>query len=120
MLKNRPPYDAEVDAEVATEYQRLQNEERKVRPDHEQEIECIRTWVSDLECTVNRLGDDMVASYKRLEEMMQSLLHKLVSKEVDARDDMQASASKLIETPVLTSTTAEAKTVPLEHAPLLS
>jgi hypothetical protein len=43
MLKNRAPYDAEVDAEVAKEYQRIQDEKRKVRPDHGAEIEAIRT-----------------------------------------------------------------------------
>ena len=48
---------------------------------------------------------------------MQSLLHKVVSKEVDAVNDMQASASKLVEISVLTSTTAETKTVSLEPAP---
>ena len=104
MLKNRPPYDAEVDAEVAKEYQRLQGEKRKVRPHHGREIKSIRTRVSDLECTINRLGDDMTTSYKRLEEEMQSLLHEVGSKEVDACDDMQASYVKLVETPVLTST----------------
>ena len=116
MLKNRPPYDAEVDAEVAKEYQRLQDEKRKVRPDHEREIESIRTRVSDLECSVNRLGDDMAASHKRMEEMMQSLLHKVGSKESNACDDMQAQASvaKLVDTPLLTSTTAEVKMVPPE------
>ena len=113
MLKNRLPYDAE----VAKKYQRLHDEKRKVRPDHGREIEFIRTRVSDLECSVHRLGDDMEATHKRLKEMMQSLLHKVVSKEVDASDDMQESASKLVETPMLTSTTAEAKTVPLEPAP---
>ena len=43
MLKNRAPYDAEVDAEVAKEYQRIQDEKRKVRPDHGREIEAMRT-----------------------------------------------------------------------------
>ena len=90
MLKNRLSYDAEVDAEVAKEYQRLQDEKSKVRPDHGRKIESIRTRVSDLEYTVNRLGDDMATSHKWLEEMMQILLHKGGSKEVDAYDDMQA------------------------------
>ena len=119
MLKNRPPYDAEVDAEVAKEYQRLQDEKRKVRPDHGREIDNIRTRVSDLEGSVNRLGDDMAVSYKRLEEMMQSLLHKVGSKKVDAGDDIQAQASYAIlgPTPVVTSTAAEANTVSPEPAP---
>ena len=61
----------------------------------------------------------MAASHKRLEEMMQSILHKVGSKEVDTCDDIQAQTSyaKLIPTPVLTSTAAEAKTVPPELAP---
>ena len=49
MLKNRPPYDAKVDAEVTKEYQCLQEEKRKVRPDHGREIEAVHTRVSDLE-----------------------------------------------------------------------
>jgi hypothetical protein len=64
MLKNRPPFDAKVDAEVAKEYQRLQDEKCKVRPDHGREIGSIRTRVSDLECSVNWLGDDMATSHK--------------------------------------------------------
>ena len=43
MLKNRPPYDAEVDAEVAKEFQRLREEKRRVRPDPTREIEVVRT-----------------------------------------------------------------------------
>lgn len=54
MMKNRPPYDAEVDAEVAKEYERLQEEKRRARPDHGREIEAVRTRVSDLEGTVTR------------------------------------------------------------------
>ena len=67
MMENHPPYDAEVDAEIAKEYQRLHDKKFKVQPDHEREIESIRTRISDLECIVNRLGDDMAASHKRLE-----------------------------------------------------
>lgn len=33
MLKNHPPYDVEVDAEVAKEFQRLREEKRRVCPD---------------------------------------------------------------------------------------
>lgn len=43
MLKNRAPYDAEVDAEVAKEYQRIQEEKRRARPDHGSEMESMRT-----------------------------------------------------------------------------
>jgi hypothetical protein len=61
----------------------------------------------------------MTTSHKRLEEMMQSLLHKVGSKEGIADDGMQVQTSytKLVDTPVLTSTTAEAKTVLPEPAP---
>ena len=120
MLKNRPPYDAEVDVDVAEEYQCLQDEKRKVRPNHGRKIQSIGTRVLDLEGSVDQLEDNMATSYKRLEEM-KSLLHKIGSKESIAGDDMQAQASsaKLVDTSVLTSTAAEAKTVPPEHALIL-
>ena len=93
MLKNRPSYDAEVDAEVAKEYQRLQDEKPKVRSDHERELEFVRTRVLDLECSLTRLEEDMTTSYKRMEKMMQCLLHKVGSKQSIAGDDIQAQAS---------------------------
>lgn len=74
MLKNRPPYDIEVDAEVAKENQRLQEEKRKVCPDHGREIEVVCTQVLDLEGSVTRLRDNVVASHKCLEDMMQKIL----------------------------------------------
>jgi hypothetical protein len=46
MLKKRPPYDVEVDAEVAKEYQRQQEEKRRARPDHSREIEAVRTQMA--------------------------------------------------------------------------
>ena len=70
ILKNRLPYDTEMDVEVANEYKRLQNVKRKVRPNYGLEIESIRTQVSNLECSVNWLGENMTSSHKRLEEMM--------------------------------------------------
>ena len=79
----------------------------------------MRTRVSDLECSVIRLGYDMAASHKRLEEMMKSLYHKVDPKQGIAGDDMQAQASsaKFVETLVLISTMAEAKMLPLEPLP---
>jgi hypothetical protein len=43
MLKNQPPYDAAVDAEVAKEYKRLQEEKCRICPDYGREIEAVRT-----------------------------------------------------------------------------
>lgn len=74
MLKNRPPYDAEVDAEVAKEYQRLQEEKRRVRPNHGREIDAVRTRVSELEGSVTRLGENVAVYHKCLEDMMQKIL----------------------------------------------
>ena len=85
MLKNRPPYDVEVDAEVAKEYQREQEEKRKARLDHGREIEAVRTRVSDLEGNVTCLGDNVTLSYKRLEDMMRLILHNQGQNHSNAR-----------------------------------
>ena len=74
MLKNRPPYNAEVDDEVAKEYQRLQQEKRRVRRDYGREIEAVRTRVSDLEGIVTCFGENMGASHKHMEDMMRKIL----------------------------------------------
>jgi len=74
MLKNRAPYDAEVDAEVAKEYQRIQEEKRRVRPDHGSEIEAMRTRLTDLEGSFKCLGENVAASHKRMEDMMRMIL----------------------------------------------
>ena len=80
---------------------------------------------ASLHSDVNYNGRDCAydhRSHKRLEEMMQSLLHKIGSKESIACDDMQAQASfaKLVDTSVLMSTAVEVKTVPPEPTlPLL-
>jgi hypothetical protein len=74
MLKNRPPYNAEVDAEVAKEYQCQQEEKRRARPDHGREIKAVRTRVSDLEGSITRFGENVSASHKRLEDMMRMIL----------------------------------------------
>ena len=87
-----------------------------------EEFICIRA--SDLVCSVTRLGDDMATSHKRLDEMMQTFLHKADPKQGIAGDDMQAQASfvKFVETSKLTSTTAEVQIVPPKPAlpPLLN
>ena len=86
MLKNRPPYDVEVDAEVAKEFQRLREEKRKVCPDPTREIEAVRTRVSDLEGSVQHLGENVVASHKRLEDMMRTIIQdKAKNTEMQAR-----------------------------------
>lgn len=56
----------------------------------------------------------MATSHKQLEEMMKSILHKVDPKEGIAGDDMQAqtSSTKFVDTSMLTSTTAETKTLP--------
>lgn len=77
ILKNRPPYDAEMNAEVAKEYQHLQNEKCKVRSDHGIELKSICIRVSELKYSVNRLEVDMVASHERLEKMMQKIMYAL-------------------------------------------
>lgn len=117
MLKNRPPYDAEVDAEVAKEYERLQEQKRKVRTDHGREIEAVRTRVMDLEGTVSRLGEDVAASHKRMEEMMQKILLNQSHKEGHAGEETTEPSSSLqmLDTSALTSTTVEATT--LVHQP---
>jgi hypothetical protein len=124
MLKNRLPYDAEVDAEVAKEYERLQEEKRRVRPDHGREIEAVRTRVSDLEGTVTRLGENLAASHKRMEDMMQKILQNQGKKQGNAGEDMMepSSSAQMLDTSALTSTTVDVTTrvhqpVP---APLLS
>ena len=109
MLKNRAPYDAEVDAEVAKEYQRIQDEKRKVRPDHGSEIEAMRTRVMDLEGSVTQLGENVAASHKRMEDMMRMILQNQAHKHPTAIDDMTepSSSVKMLETSALTSTTEE-------------
>lgn len=66
----------------------------------------------------------MDTSHIRPEKMMQSLLHKVGSREGIAGDDMQtqASSAKLVDTSILKSTMAEIKMVPPELAlpPLLN
>ena len=109
MLKGRPPYDAEVDAEVAKEYQRVQDEKRRAKPDHGREIDAVRTRVSELEGSVTRLGENMSASHKRLEEMMQLILQNQGKKHANAGEDITepSSSTKMLDTSALTSTTAE-------------
>ena len=109
MLKNRAPYDAEVDAEVAKEYQRIQDEKRRVRPNHGSEIEAMRTRVTDLEGSVTRLGADLAASHKRMEDMMRTFFQNHGPKQATAIDVVTepSSSTKMLDTSALTSTTEE-------------
>lgn len=119
MMKNRPPYDAEVDAEVAKEYERLQEEKRRARPDHGREIEAVRTRVSDLEGTVTRLGENVAASHKRMEDMMRKILQNQGQKQVHAGEDTMepSSSAQMLDTSALTSTTVAATTLVHQPAP---
>jgi hypothetical protein len=107
MLKNRAPYDAEVDAEVAKEYQRIQDAKRKVRPDPSSKIEAIRTRVTDLE-----------ASQKRMEDMMRLFLQNQSHKHPSHIDSMTepSSSAKMPAFSVLTSTTEELMMVAQKQA----
>lgn len=119
MLKNRAPYDVEVDAEVAREYQRLQEEKRRVRPDPIKEIEAVRTRVSDLEGSVQRLGENVAASHKRLEDMMRTIMQNQGQKTLNACEDTTgpSSSAKIVVTSALTSCTVEATPLVHEHIP---
>ena len=88
MLKNRAPYDAEVDSEVAKEYQRIQDEKRRARPDPHKELDSMRTRVSDLEGSVTRLDKNMAASHKRMEDMMRMILQNQGQKHPIALDNI--------------------------------
>ena len=119
MLKNRAPYDVEVNAEVAKEYQRLQEEKRRVRPDPIKEIEAVRTRVSDLEGSLHSLGENVAASHKRLEDMMRTILQNQGQKHLNACEDTAgpSSCAKMMVTSALTSCTEEATTLVHEHVP---
>jgi len=118
MLKNRAPYDAEVDAEVAKEYQRIQDEKRRVRPDHGSEIEGIRTRVTDLEGSVTRLGDNVAVLHKRIEDMMRMILQNQSQKHPTNIESMTepSSSAKIPAFSVLTSTTEELMMVAQKQA----
>lgn len=118
MLKGWPPYDAEVDAEIAKEYQRLQEEKRRVKPDHGREIDEVRTRASELEGSVTRLAKNVTASHKRLEDMMQLILQNQDKKHANVGEDITepSSSAKMLDTSAMTSTTAEPTTLP--HHPV--
>ena len=120
MMKNRAPYDAEVDAEVAKEFERLQEEKRRGRPDHGREIEAVRTRVSDLEGTVTRLGENVAASHKRMEDMLQKILQHQGAKEVLAGEHTvePSSSAQIVDTSALTSTTVTAATLVQQPTPV--
>ena len=119
MLKNRPPYDAEVDAEVAKEYQRQHEEKRKACPDHGREIEAVRTRMADLEGSITRLGENVVASQQRREEMMRMILRNQGQKQLNAGEDMiePSSSAKMLGTSALTSMTVELTTLVPQPVP---
>ena len=119
MLKNRAPYDAEVDAEVAKEFQRIQDEKRRVRPDHGLELEAMRTRVTDLEGSVTRLGENVAASHKRMEEMMRMILHNQSLKLQANIDSMTepSSSAKMLDISALTSTTEDLVMAAQKQAP---
>jgi hypothetical protein len=118
-MKNRPPYDAEVDAEVAKEYERLQAEKRRARPNHGREIEAVRTRVSDLEGTVTRLGENVAASHKRMEDMMRTIMQNQGLKQVHAGEETMepSSSAQMLDTSALTSTTVAVTTLVHQPAP---
>ena len=109
MLKNRAPYDAEVDAEVAKEYQRIQDEKRRVRPDPSIEIEAMRTRVTDLEGSVTSLRENVAASHKRMEDMMRLILQNQTQKHTANVDSVTEplSSAKMLDISALTSTTTD-------------
>jgi hypothetical protein len=119
MLKNRAPYDAEVDAEVAKEYQRIQEEKRRARPDHGSEMESMRTRVTDLEGSVTRLGENVAASNKRMEDMMRMILQNQSQKHPTNIDSMTepSSSAKMLDISALTSTTEDLVMVAQKQAP---
>jgi hypothetical protein len=118
MLKNRAPYDAEVDAEVAKEYQRIQDEKRRVRPDHGSEIEAIHTRVTDLEGSVTRLGENVAASHKRMEDMMRMILQNQSQRQPTNIDSIAepSSSVKMPAFSALTSTTEDLMMVAQKQA----
>jgi hypothetical protein len=118
MLKNRAPYDAEVDAEVAKEYQRIQDEKRKVRPDHGAEIEAIRTRMTDVEGSVTRLGENVAALQKRMEDMMRMILQNQSQKHPSAIESLTepSSSAQIPAFSVLTSTTEQLMLVAQKQA----
>jgi transcription termination factor NusB len=109
MLLGRAPFDPEVDAEVAREYQRQQEEKRKVRPDHAREIEDVRTRVADLESSLTRIEENATASNKRMEDMMRQILRGQRMKEAIVSEDVTepASSTKVVQTSTLTSAAME-------------
>ena len=72
----------------------------EVRPDHGREIEAVRTRVSDLEGSVTRLGENVAASHKRLEDMMQLILQNQGKKHANVGEDITepSSSAKMLDT----------------------
>jgi hypothetical protein len=90
-----------------------------VRPDHGSEIKAMRTRVTDLEGNVTRLGENVAASHKRMEDMMWMILQNQSHKNPTAIDDMTepSSSAKMLDTSALTSTTEELTMLAPKQAP---
>lgn len=117
MVLGRAPFDAEIDAEVAKEYQRQQEDKRKVRPDYAREIEEVRSRITELESSLTCLGENVNASNKRMEDMMRQVLHNQGLKQTIVLEDVPepSSSTKVVETSTLTSTTTSAQTAVLQE-----
>ena len=88
MLLNRPPFDAEVDKEVALEYARLQEDKRRGRLPQSREVEEMCTRVTDLENTVRGLGEKLTTSHKGLEAMLHKILEGLAQPSCTAMEEI--------------------------------
>lgn len=117
MVLGRAPFDPEIDAEVAKEYQRQQEDKRKVRPDYAREIEEVRSRITELESSLTCLGENVNASNKRMEDMMHQVLHNQGLKQTIVLEDVPepSSSTKVVETSTLTSTTTSAQTAVLQE-----
>ena len=74
--------------------------------------------MSDLEGTVTHLGEDVAASHKRIEDMMQKILQNQGQKQGNTGEDTTEplSSAQMLDTSSLTSTMVEATT--LVHQPV--
>jgi len=112
MLKNCPLKDDKGDAEVAKEYDRLQEEKCRTRPNHAKDMEAMRSHMTDLEGNVIRLGETMAASQKQMEELLNEFTQSQEPKHIIGIEELTESShsAKAVETSALMSTTAKAWT----------